>query len=238
MSDKTIVVVGAGPGVSGSVARRFAREGYAAGLVGVDEGVLETLADELRGLGVEVESVVADITDVAAATAALAGLAERLGAGRRAPLQPERLPREGPAHPHRARAARGRRARRRRPAHRRTGRPATPARGRAGHGDRQHGRGQALEHGRVPRRTEGRSPQPGAQPRHHTGPGRHPCGVGDGAWLAGQGGAVHPRSGRRGDLRRGVPGRGRTGAPRCRTPADGPPRGRCRTSCRSRRGWW
>ncbi len=79
MSDKAILVVGAGPGVSGSVSRRYAREGYDVGLVGVDDGVLKTLADELRGLGVEVESAVADITDVAAATAALAGLAERFG---------------------------------------------------------------------------------------------------------------------------------------------------------------
>jgi len=79
MSERAIVVVGAGPGVSGSVARRFAREGYDAGLVGVDAGVLETLAGELGSLGVEVESTVVDITDVPAATAALAGLAEKLG---------------------------------------------------------------------------------------------------------------------------------------------------------------
>ena len=79
MSDKAILIVGAGPGVSGSVSRRYAREGYDVGLVGVDDGVLKTLADELRGLGVEVETAVADITDVAAATAALAGLAERFG---------------------------------------------------------------------------------------------------------------------------------------------------------------
>jgi NAD(P)-dependent dehydrogenase (short-subunit alcohol dehydrogenase family) len=79
MGDKAIVVVGAGPGVSGSVARRFAREGYDVGLVGVDEAVLGTLADELRGLGVDVESAVADITDSAAAGAVMADLAERLG---------------------------------------------------------------------------------------------------------------------------------------------------------------
>jgi NAD(P)-dependent dehydrogenase (short-subunit alcohol dehydrogenase family) len=79
MSDKAILVVGAGPGVSGSVSRRYAREGYDVGLVGVDDAVLRTLADELRALGVDVESTVADITDVPAATAALTGLAERFG---------------------------------------------------------------------------------------------------------------------------------------------------------------
>ncbi len=79
MSERAIVVVGAGPGVSGSVARRFAREGYDAGLVGVDAAALDTLAGEVRALGVEAETAVADITDVAAATAAIAGLAERFG---------------------------------------------------------------------------------------------------------------------------------------------------------------
>jgi NAD(P)-dependent dehydrogenase (short-subunit alcohol dehydrogenase family) len=79
MSERAIVVVGAGPGVSGSVARRFAREGYDAGLVGVDPEVLDTLGDEVRALGVEAGTAVADLTDAAAATTAIAGLAERFG---------------------------------------------------------------------------------------------------------------------------------------------------------------
>ena len=79
MSDKAIVIVGAGPGVSGSVARRFARERYDVGLVGVDPTALEELAAELRDLGVDVADAAVDITDVPAATAALAGLAERFG---------------------------------------------------------------------------------------------------------------------------------------------------------------
>jgi NAD(P)-dependent dehydrogenase (short-subunit alcohol dehydrogenase family) len=79
MSNKAIVVVGAGPGVSGSVARRFARDGYDVGLVGVDAESVEILVGELRDLGVDVGTAVVDITDVPAATAALAGLAERFG---------------------------------------------------------------------------------------------------------------------------------------------------------------
>lgn len=79
MSERAILVVGAGPGVSGSVARRFAREGYDAGLVGVDADVLEELTEELTGLGVRAETAVADITDEVGATAAIHGLAERLG---------------------------------------------------------------------------------------------------------------------------------------------------------------
>ncbi len=79
MSERAIVVVGAGPGVSGSVARRFAREGYAVGLVGVHADVLDTLAGEVRSLGVPAQTGLADLTDVPAATAAIVGLAERLG---------------------------------------------------------------------------------------------------------------------------------------------------------------
>lgn len=71
MSRPVILVVGAGPGVSGSVARRFARGGYDVALLGVDEAQLVELADQVGGLGVNVGHAVADVTDVAAATAAV-----------------------------------------------------------------------------------------------------------------------------------------------------------------------
>ena len=74
-----VIVIAAGPGISGSLARRYAREGYDAGLVGVHEPVLQTLADELTELGAGVHHVVADITDPAAASPAIGGLAERFG---------------------------------------------------------------------------------------------------------------------------------------------------------------
>jgi NADP-dependent 3-hydroxy acid dehydrogenase YdfG len=79
MSRPVLVVVGAGPGVSGSVARRFARDGHDVGLVGIDEQQLGDLAGELEGLGAEVGHAVADITDADAATAAVRGLGERFG---------------------------------------------------------------------------------------------------------------------------------------------------------------
>jgi len=81
MSRPVIVVVGAGPGVSGSVARRFAREGYDVGLLGVDEEQLLRLAGELEELGAAVGRTVVDVTDVAAATAAIqrfGGFADRI----------------------------------------------------------------------------------------------------------------------------------------------------------------
>ena len=79
MSRPVIVIVGAGPGVSGSVARRFARDGYDVGLIGVDEAQLGELTIDLESLGAGVSHVVADITDRDAATAAVAGLGDRLG---------------------------------------------------------------------------------------------------------------------------------------------------------------
>jgi NADP-dependent 3-hydroxy acid dehydrogenase YdfG len=71
MSRPVIVVVGAGPGVSGSVSRRFASEGYDVGLLGVHEDQLLQLAGELEQLGAAVGHTVVDVTDVEATTAAI-----------------------------------------------------------------------------------------------------------------------------------------------------------------------
>jgi NAD(P)-dependent dehydrogenase (short-subunit alcohol dehydrogenase family) len=79
MTRPVVLVIGAGPGVSGSVARRFAREGYDAALVGVDDEALRTLAGELEGLGAAARHTVADITDADAATGAVRELAEGFG---------------------------------------------------------------------------------------------------------------------------------------------------------------
>ena len=74
-----IVVIAAGPGVSGSLARRCAREGYDVGLVGHDDEALKVLSAELGELGANVGDVVADITDAAGARVAIDGLAVGLG---------------------------------------------------------------------------------------------------------------------------------------------------------------
>ena len=66
-----ILVVGAGPGVSGSVARRFARDGYDVALLGIDEESLVSLHDEITATGPAVGYTVVDLTDVAATTAAI-----------------------------------------------------------------------------------------------------------------------------------------------------------------------
>lgn len=70
-----VVVVGAGPGVGGSVARVFGRAGYDVSLVGRDEAVLRELGDSLRSTGIPTLWTAVDITEAVAFKAAV----ERLG---------------------------------------------------------------------------------------------------------------------------------------------------------------
>jgi NAD(P)-dependent dehydrogenase (short-subunit alcohol dehydrogenase family) len=78
-SRPVVVIIAAGPGISGSLARRCAREGYDVGLVGNDADVLATLSAELGGLGAAVGDVVADLTDTEATKVALEGLTAGFG---------------------------------------------------------------------------------------------------------------------------------------------------------------
>jgi NADP-dependent 3-hydroxy acid dehydrogenase YdfG len=79
MSRPVIVVVGAGPGVSGSVARLFAREGYDVGLLGTDEEQLAELGRELEGLGANGQIAVVDVTDGDATSEVVTAMAENFG---------------------------------------------------------------------------------------------------------------------------------------------------------------
>ena len=79
MSNPVVLVVGAGPGVGGSVARRFGRDGYDAALVGLDEAVLTEVGRSLQADGVDAHWAAADITDEQAFSAAVAKLGETTG---------------------------------------------------------------------------------------------------------------------------------------------------------------
>ncbi len=79
MSRPVAVVIAAGPGVSGSLSRRLAREGYDLGLVGRQGAVLADLAGQLEELGSRTRHAVADVTDIGAASDAIGGLAEGFG---------------------------------------------------------------------------------------------------------------------------------------------------------------
>ena len=79
MDSKVIVVVGAGPGVGSSVARRFGREGFDVALIARSADVLDRLGAQLEGAGVTTGWTAVDITDAAALTSAIERFGRRLG---------------------------------------------------------------------------------------------------------------------------------------------------------------
>lgn len=79
MAARVVLIVGAGPGIGGSVARRFAREGYDVGLVARSSEALEALAEELTAAGARATSAAADIADASALTMAVRRLTDELG---------------------------------------------------------------------------------------------------------------------------------------------------------------
>ncbi len=79
MTRPVAVVIAAGPGVSGSLSRRMAREGYDLALVGHEEEALQTLTGELEERGATVRHAVADVTDAPVASDAVSRLAQGFG---------------------------------------------------------------------------------------------------------------------------------------------------------------
>jgi NAD(P)-dependent dehydrogenase (short-subunit alcohol dehydrogenase family) len=79
MSAPVIVIVAAGPGVSGSVARLFASKGHRVALIGHDESAVRELAAGISADESQVRSVIADVTDVEALRAAVADLGQAFG---------------------------------------------------------------------------------------------------------------------------------------------------------------
>lgn len=76
---RNVLIAGAGPGVSGSLARLYAAEGGRVGLLGADAEVLAALRADVEGAGAEALTTVADLTDDAATRSAVTRLAEQLG---------------------------------------------------------------------------------------------------------------------------------------------------------------
>jgi NAD(P)-dependent dehydrogenase (short-subunit alcohol dehydrogenase family) len=74
-----VFVVGAGPGIGASVARRFAREGHPVGLIARTRARLDTIVGELRESGHQAVATTGDITDTGDITRALAELTAKLG---------------------------------------------------------------------------------------------------------------------------------------------------------------
>lgn len=74
-----VFVVGAGPGIGASVARRFAREAHPVGLIARDRARLQAIADDMRDGGHHAATVTGDITDPGDIIRALGELTSTLG---------------------------------------------------------------------------------------------------------------------------------------------------------------
>jgi NAD(P)-dependent dehydrogenase (short-subunit alcohol dehydrogenase family) len=74
------VIVGVGPGLSQAVAERFAREGYAIGLVTRTQATLAAAAERLAAAGATVAAAAGDGGDSASLRSALDAIAARIGA--------------------------------------------------------------------------------------------------------------------------------------------------------------
>lgn len=76
---RNVLIAGAGPGVSGSLARLYATEGGRVALLGAEEQVLADLRADVEAAGAEALTAVVDLTDDAATRAAVTRLAEQVG---------------------------------------------------------------------------------------------------------------------------------------------------------------
>ena len=76
---RNVLIAGAGPGVSGSLARLYAAEGAAVGLLGADQEVLHALVADVEAAGGSAEPAVVDLTDDTATRGAVTKIAQKLG---------------------------------------------------------------------------------------------------------------------------------------------------------------
>jgi short-subunit dehydrogenase len=79
MTEKTIAVVGAGPGVGMAVAERFGRAGYRVALLARNVSRLRDLASRLEAKGIQTEVFEADVLDRSDLAESLDEAAQRLG---------------------------------------------------------------------------------------------------------------------------------------------------------------
>ncbi len=79
MSEKVAFVLGVGPGLGAAVARRFAREGYAIGLLARKAESIGPVEKELATMGTRVATALADATESTSVAAGIARVTEQLG---------------------------------------------------------------------------------------------------------------------------------------------------------------
>src|SRR5687768_2559147 len=76
---ETAIVAGVGPGTGAALARAFAKEGYAMGLLSRRSESSEPVAEEIRAAGGKALAVQADVTDRRSVQAAVAQIRQSLG---------------------------------------------------------------------------------------------------------------------------------------------------------------
>ncbi|MCC3380296.1 SDR family NAD(P)-dependent oxidoreductase [Paenibacillus farraposensis] len=76
---KNIVIVGAGPGLGMSIAKKFGKNGFRVALIARNEEKLNQLVSELEQLGIEAASFQADILNKAQISLAFAAIKEKYG---------------------------------------------------------------------------------------------------------------------------------------------------------------
>lgn len=79
MTDKVVFVLGVGPGLGAAVARRFAREGFAVGLLARTAESLAPVEKELGASGARVARALADATNAESVHAGVALVTKELG---------------------------------------------------------------------------------------------------------------------------------------------------------------
>ncbi|MGB6180134.1 MAG: SDR family NAD(P)-dependent oxidoreductase [Rhodococcus sp. (in: high G+C Gram-positive bacteria)] len=75
----SIAIIGAGSGLGAAVARKFASEGFAVGLISRNQARLDALADELAVEGVQAKGFAADVRNPESIAKALEQVTETLG---------------------------------------------------------------------------------------------------------------------------------------------------------------
>jgi NAD(P)-dependent dehydrogenase (short-subunit alcohol dehydrogenase family) len=80
MGNKVVFVMGVGPGLGAAVARRFARDGFAVGLLARKPESMAPVQQELASSGVHAASAVTDATKPESVRSGIAALAKELGA--------------------------------------------------------------------------------------------------------------------------------------------------------------